>query len=329
MPTRWGLTIPLNGVPLTDHAPIVAAAADAGFTDFWSAETNGTDAFVPLALAAGWAPSAQLGTAIVPVFTRGPALIAMSAATLAEVATGRFTLGIGASSPAIVHAWNGIDFADPFGRARDVLRFLRRALAGELVDEEFASFTIRRFKLEKVPQVRPRVSLAALRRGMLRLAAAEADGVILNWLAATDLPRVTAELTDAPADFDVAARIFVCPTEDAATARAIGKRLIAAYLTVPVYEKFHRWLGRGPALDETWRLWAAGDRKGAVAAVPDSVADELILHGTPASVRAQLQSYVDGGVRTPVAALVAPPGADLAAAVAALAPTAKEDATWS
>src|SRR5579875_568093 len=122
MADRWGLTVPLPGVALRDHADIVRALPDLGYTDLWSAETNGTDAFTPLALASAWEPTLRLGTAIVPVFTRGPALIAMSAASLAAAAPGRFVLGLGASSPVIVGNWNGIPFEQPYERSRDVLR---------------------------------------------------------------------------------------------------------------------------------------------------------------------------------------------------------------
>ena len=66
---RWGLTIPLTGMSLSDHEPVAAAAVAAGYTDLWTSEVNGVDAFTPLVLAAGWQPSVRLGTAIVPVFT--------------------------------------------------------------------------------------------------------------------------------------------------------------------------------------------------------------------------------------------------------------------
>src|SRR5512138_3948331 len=107
---RYGMTIPFDGVPLHDQRDWIVELADLGYTDVWSSEANGADAFTPLALAAAWAPSLRLGTAIVPAFTRGPALIAMSAASLASLAPGRFVLGLGASSPAIVREWNGIAF---------------------------------------------------------------------------------------------------------------------------------------------------------------------------------------------------------------------------
>ena len=308
MSTRWGMTVPLGGVPLAEHAAVYAALTDAGFTDLWSSEVAGTDAFTPLTLAAAWQPRARLGTAITPVFTRGPGLLAMTAAALAEVAPGRFQLGIGASSPVVVGDWNAAEFAHPYARSRDMLEFLRPALAGELVDREFETFRVRRFRLERPPAIPPAILLAALRPGMLRLAAARADGVILNWLAATDVPRALAEAKSDRPGFDVVARIFVCPTEDAAYARTVGRRMIAAYLTVPAYAEFHRWLGREPLLRAMWQAWAAGDRKGALAAIPDAVVDDLIVHGSPDECRAKVRAYADAGVHVPVMALLPTPG---------------------
>ncbi|WP_435123957.1 LLM class F420-dependent oxidoreductase [Micromonospora tulbaghiae] len=301
------MTVPLGGIPLADHAAVYAALDDAGFTDVWSSEVAGADAFTPLALAAAWAPRLRLGTAITPVFTRGPGLLAMSAAALAEAAPGRFALGVGSSSPVLVRDWNAIAFDEPFKRTRDVLRFLRAALRGETVDGAFDTFAVRRFTLERPPSVPPPVLLAALRPGMLRLAAAEADGVILNWLAADDVPTALAEVGERRPGFDVAARIFVCPTEDAAYARALGRRMITGYLTVPAYAAFHRWLGREDSLGPMWEAWAAGDRRGASAAVPDEVVDALVLHGSPEQCVAAVRRYADNGVDVPVLAVLPTP----------------------
>ncbi|MBX7266206.1 LLM class F420-dependent oxidoreductase [Micromonospora sp. Llam7] len=324
------MTVPLGGIPLADHAAVYAALAEAGYTDVWSSEVNGTDAFTPLALAAAWQPRLRLGTAITPAFTRGPGLLAMSAAALADVAPGRFALGIGASSPVVVSDWNAVEFTEPFRRTRDMLRFLRAALRGETVDGAFDTFAVRRFALERPPVVPPPLLLAALRPGMLRLAAAEADGVILNWLAAADVPRAVAELGQRRPQFDVVARIFVCPTEDAAHARTLGRRMITSYLTVPAYAAFHRWLGRQDALAGMWQAWAAGDRRGALAAVPDEVVDALILHGSPEQCRKQVHRYVEAGVDVPVLALLPTPevaagdAAALTTLVARLGPGVQE-----
>lgn len=309
------MTVPLGGIPLADHAAVYAALDRAGFTDVWSAEVNGADAFTPLALAAAWQPRLRLGTAITPAFTRGPGLLAMSAAALADAAPGRFALGIGASSPVVVGDWNAVPYTEPFRRTRDVLRFLRAALAGETVDGAYDTFSVRRFTLERPPATPPPVLLAALRPGMLRLAAAEADGVILNWLAADDVPRALGATGQQRPGFEVVARIFVCPTEDAAHARALGRRLITSYLTVPAYAEFHRWLGREEVFGPMWRAWAAGDRRGAGAAVPDEVVDALVLHGSPERCRDQVARYADAGVDVPVLALLPTP--ELAAGGAA------------
>lgn len=303
----WGLTVPLTAVPLRDHRELVTELASLGYTDLWSAEVAGTDAFTPLVLASQWDDRLRLGTAVVPVHTRGPAALAMQAAALADLAPGRFVLGIGTSSETIVTGWNGIAFDEPYKRTRDVLRFLRTAFAGEKVDGAFDTFSVKRFRLEKAPDVPPKIMLAALRPGMLRLAAREADGAITNWLSADDVPRVREVLGDG---VELAARIFVCVTEDAEQARAIGRFLIASYLTVPAYAAFHDWLGRGEVMGPMREAWAAGDRQAAMAAVPDEVVDDLVVHGSADQCRAAVHRYTTNGLDSPILALL-PTGADL------------------
>ena len=123
---RWGITLPLRSLPLPDQRDLVAALPDLGYTDAWSSEVNGADAFAPLAAAAQWTTGLRFGTAIAGIYTRGPALLAMNAATCASLAPGRFVLGIGTSSPVIVEDWNGLELARPYQRARDTLVFLAR-----------------------------------------------------------------------------------------------------------------------------------------------------------------------------------------------------------
>jgi probable F420-dependent oxidoreductase len=315
--TRWGITLPLTGVPLSAHRDLVRELPALGYTDVWSAETAGTDAFTPLALVAEWAPQLRLGTAIVPVYTRGAGLLAMSAATLADLAPGRFILGIGTSTPTIVESWNGVPFTEPYARTRDTVRFLRAALAGEKVTETYPTFSVSKFRLERAPEPPPRLMVAALRPGMLRMAAREADGAITNWLAPTDVPKVRAEIGP---DRELVARIFVCPTEDADAARKLGRLLISSYLTVPVYAAFHDWLGRGDVLRPMHEAWAAGDRAGANAAIPDEVVDDLIVHGSLEYCRERVASYLEAGLDTPAIALL-PTGEDPAHLVRGLAPT--------
>lgn len=311
---RWGLTLPLTGVPLPAHRDLVRSLPDLGYTDVWSAETAGTDAFTPLALVAEWAPGLRLGTAIAPIYTRGAGLLAMQAATIAELAPGRFVLGIGTSTPTIVTNWNALPFEAPYARSRDTLRFLRAALRGDKVTEKYETFAVSKFRLERPPTPPPQVVLAALRPGMLRLASREADGAITNWLAPGDVPTVRSELGDEP---ELVARIFVCPTTDADAARGLGRLLISSYLTVPVYAAFHEWLGRGDALRGMHEAWAAGDRQAANAAIPDEVVDELIVHGPPEKCRERVAEYVEQGLTTPVISIL-PTGDDPSDMVRAL-----------
>lgn len=110
---RNGMTVPLPGHLHAQRNKLVQLA-DWGYSDIWSAETDGADAFTPLALAAAWEPRLRLGTAIVPAYTRTAPVIAQSVAAMADAAPGRFAIGIGSSSNVIVEKWNGVPFVDPY-----------------------------------------------------------------------------------------------------------------------------------------------------------------------------------------------------------------------
>jgi alkanesulfonate monooxygenase SsuD/methylene tetrahydromethanopterin reductase-like flavin-dependent oxidoreductase (luciferase family) len=170
--------------------------------------------------------------------------------------------------------------------------------------------------------------VAALREGMLRLAGREGDGAIVNWLSADDVLTVVPIVrgaadgrAEAPGGVtpEIVARIFVAPSDDGDMVRGMGRFAIAAYLNVPVYAAFHDWLGRGDRLGDMWRLWSEGDRKGALAAIPDKVVDELIVWGKPEQCREHIQRYLDNGVTTPALALL-PFGYDQRQAIRDLAP---------
>ena len=302
---RFGMSLPIGGVPLHEHRDWILELADLGYTDLWSSEAGGHDGFTPLALAAAWAPEMRLGIAIIPAFTRGPALLAQSAASLAEAAPGRFVMGVGTSSNVIVENWNGIPFEEPYKRTRDVVKFMRTALRGEKVTETFDSFDVKGFRLQMPPpDPQPPILIAALRQGMLRLAGKVGDGAILNWLSAEDVKTVAPYVHEGGPDKEIVARLFVIPTADREKARAIARRGAAAYLNVPVYAAFHEWLGRGERLQGMWDAWKAGDRKAALEAIPDEVVDELVIHGSPEECREHIERYREAGVTTPALAIL-------------------------
>ncbi len=311
MTDRWGLTFPLEGVSLLDHREVLQEAERLGYTDAWTVEVDGTDAFVPLALAASWTRELRLGSAIANVFTRGPALLAMEAAAMAEAAPGRFCLGLGTSSPAIVERWNGVPLRRPLGRMRETLEFLRQAFAGEKVSLEGESIRARGFRLSRRPPQPPPIFVGALRERMLALAGSAADGVIINWLAPGDVPKVVGVAKEAaraagkdPEALEVACRIFVVTAADEATARGLARFMITAYLTTPVYAAFHQWLGRGELLRPMAEAWRAGDRQEALKLVPDEVVDDVLVFGDRRRVREKIEAYRTNGVTLPIVNIV-------------------------
>jgi alkanesulfonate monooxygenase SsuD/methylene tetrahydromethanopterin reductase-like flavin-dependent oxidoreductase (luciferase family) len=218
----------------------------------------------------------------------------------------------------IVEGWNGIPFEKPLARVRDTVRFLRAALAGERVTESYETFSVRGFRLENPPAEPPPIIVAALRSRMLALAGTEADGAIVNWLSPEDVARVAPYVGDGK---EIVARIFVIPSDDFDTVRALAAREVNAYLNVPVYRAFQEWLGRGPVLQPMWDAWAAGDRKLATQLVPDEVIDDLFVWGAPDRLRARMAAYVANGVTTTAPLVRFAEGDALRAAIRALAPT--------
>ena len=294
---------------------------DLGYKEAWSSEANGADAFSPLVLGAVHAPELRLGTAIVPAYTRGPALLAQSVATMAAIAPGRFALGVGSSSNVIVESWNGIPFENPYKKTRDIVRFLKLALEGEKVSVDFETLQVKGFRLGmEIPSTPVPILIAALREGMLRLAGREGDGAIINWLSAEDVKTVSQIVHDQGPNKEIVARIFVCPNPDTETVRAQAKRAIASYLNVPVYRAFHEWLGRTEVLQEHWKKWDEGDRAGSLDAMPDTVVDDLIVHGTPEECRNHIDRYIKNGVTTAALMIMPFGGIDPNQAIKDLAP---------
>jgi len=310
VPSRWGLTLPLPGLPLAAHEDLVRRAEAAGYTDLWSGETNGPDGFTPLALSSAWTERARLGTGIVGVFQRGPALLAQEAAALADASGGRFVLGIGSSSDRIVEGWNGIPFERPLSRVRETLDFLRAALAGER--------TASGFKLESAPAEPVPIVLAALRGRMLELAVERADGAFTNFLPLSGLEKVREGISGAPAGFELLCRFFCLPGKREAV-EPLARFMFSSYITVPVYAAFYRWLGYGEEIEPMLAAWESGDRKAAAAAAPWELIEEMFVFGSPAEMKERIAAFVEGGVTLPILTPIAAPDA-LGELIEALAP---------
>src|SRR4029077_12984746 len=310
MTDRWGLTLPLPMTPLASHKELVARAEAAGYTDLWSGETNGPDGFTPLALSGASTERARLGTGIVGVFQRGPALLAQEAAALADASGGRFVLGIGSSSDRIVEGWNGIPFERPLSKVRETLEFLRTALDGERTESGF--------KLETAPAQPVPIVLAALRGKMLELAVERADGAFTNFLPLNGLPKVAAQLQDAPDGFELLCRFFCLPGERE-QAEPLARFMFSSYITVPVYTAFYRWLGYGEKIDPMVEAWAAKDRQKAAELAPWDLIEDMFILGSPEEMKERLGAYVEGGITCPVVTPITTPD-KLGELIAALAP---------
>ena len=295
---RWGLTLPLPMLPLAEHEDLVRRAEAAGYTDLWTGETNGPDGFTPLAFAAAWTERVRLGTGIVGVMTRGPALLAQQTAALADGSGGRFALGIGASSDRIVAGWNATEFSRPLTRVSESIDFLRTALAGERTETGF--------KLEQAPAEPVPIVVAALRGKMLKLAVEKADGAFTNYLPLAGLPKVVEQLQGAPEGFELLCRFFCLPGSREEV-EPLARFMFASYATVPVYAEFFRWLGYGDEIAEMCEAWAARDRERAIAAAPWELIEDVFLFGSPDQIKERLGAYVEGGVTLPVLLPIAPP----------------------
>lgn len=295
-PVNWGVSLPLPFGALREHREHIEALRDLGYSDAWTAEGGGADAVTPLAAAAAWNPGLRLGTAIIPVYTRGPGVLAQTAATLAELGEAEVLLGIGSSVPEHVTALNGIPLDKPLARIRDTARFLRAAVRGEDLREQYETFAAEGFRLARIPDITPKILVAALRPRMLRLAFDEADGAITNLLFADDVPTVVSAAGPRSPGQELVVKIFVCPTEDIEYARGRGRRFLAWILNRGVYRKFHEWLGRGDRLAEAHRLWDAGLSAAAGEAIPDDVVDELWINGSVEHCRAKISRFLMPGV---------------------------------
>lgn len=301
---RWALSVPLDGFTLPEHADVAREAANLGYRDAWSLEIDGVDGFAPLAVVA-LATTMRVGTAIINAYTRGPATLALSAAGLAELAPGRFCLGIGAGSQPIVEGWNGGTFSRPATRVREIVQFLRRAFAGERVVFQGQTFSVEGFRISRPPAAPIPIHIAALRPGMLRVAGEVGDGAIINWLSASDVPRSVSVVRAAaaqagrdPETIEITARLILNVDPPGQAAEVFIRRYIAAYLNIPVYKAFQEWLGRTAALTPMWQAWGQGDRRGAIAAIPSQVVDDFIIRGTPEEMQAHIRRYLAAGVDT-------------------------------
>jgi probable F420-dependent oxidoreductase len=317
MTTRLGLTFPLFPFDVRRSCELAKEAESLGYTDGWTAETAGPDGLAVATALGVSTETMRIGCAVVPAYSRPPALIAMGALAAHQASSGRFCLGIGSSSPVIVDRWMGIPFEQPYLKVKETLRATRAALSGEKV--KFAGETLRvdGFKLDVAADVP--IYLAALGPQMMNLAAKEADGIAL-FLATEEGVRIARR---AAGDAEVVERIICVPDVPVEDVRGMARWMLAPYLAVPAYNNFLAAQGFEGQAKDIINRWTSGDRNGALEALSDEVIDALVLMGPSAACKERLDSFREAGLDTPILMIVAPQGEEgTLGAMRALAPSA-------
>jgi probable F420-dependent oxidoreductase len=306
MQRRLGITVPFNPFQNRNIGELVRAADKFGYSDGWSFESFGSDAFSPIAAAAMISDKMRFGTAIVPVYTRPAPLIAMSAATVNELSGGRFVLGLGISTPNIVQNWMGVPYEKTHTRTRETVAAVRAIMKGEKYTVEGKTMRINGFRLDLHLDVPPApIYLGAQGSGMLRLAGEIGDGVIVNFVTTDTLPAMLDHTREGmrsvgkdPSKLDVVCRIMMAVGEDATMAQAFFKRMLTAYVTVPQYNKFFQEIGYENEAGKAMELWNKGERKQATASLSDEMVESIYVFGDAKACRKRIDEYFKAGVTT-------------------------------
>jgi probable F420-dependent oxidoreductase len=302
---RLGITIPLDGFQNRHFVELVQHAEKLAFTDAWSFETLVSDAFTPVAAAAAATERIRLGTAIVPVFTRPAALIALSATSVQQFSGGRFVLGVGISTPTIVEQWMGVPYRLPLTRLRETVAALRAAFTGQRVTTSGKAVKINGFRLGTPPDKPPPIYIGAQGELMLQTAGEIGDGAIVNYITPETFPRMLNEIHQGArkagksADaLDIACRILVAVDDEQEVVRENLRRELTAYLTVPQYNRFFQWIGYGDEARSALEAWNAGDRRKALSLVPDYMLESIFVFGTAERIVQRLRDYEQAGITT-------------------------------
>jgi F420-dependent oxidoreductase-like protein len=308
----------------------LARQADrAGLDSVWVAEAWGQDVVSVLGHLSAVTERIDLGSGLMQIPARTPAMTAMTAATLDTLSGGRFRLGLGVSGPQVSEGWHGVPFARPLARTREYVEVVRKALAREGgLEYEGAEFRLpvdpdglgKPLRLLVKP-VRERIPvyLGAIGPRAVEQTARIADG----WLPFMFTPERAEELLEpfAGTDLDIAPVVMICVDSDLDRARDLARPWLALYLGgmgakgknfyVETAERF----GQGEAAREVQRLFMAGDRAGAGAALTPELIDGSAICCRPAELDERLAAYERAGATT----LLAMPFGDRPAIVDALA----------
>jgi len=287
---------------------VARRAEELGYESLWIADVGGPDPFVVAAAAAAVTSRVRIGTAVIPAYTRTPPVVAGAAASCAELAPGRFILGIGASSENIVQNWSGVPFKRPLARVRETVTTVRAILAGERTNFAGKTLTSHGYRLlMRTPSPAIPIHVGALMPPMLELAGEIADGVTLNMMPASAVPRMVQHIRAGavragkdPASLEIVARFQTCVTDDRAGALAVLRAAFGPYFATSVYNRFVAWCGFDSEAEEILAGWQTKDRGRVAAAVTDDMLDRIGIIGSAEQCRERIEAFRAAGVTTPM-----------------------------
>ncbi len=296
------LPVPGNVAACLDWA---RRAEDLGYESIWIAETGGPDPFVLAGAVAQVTERVRIGLAVSPVYIRTPATIAAATGTVSQLANGRFILGLGSSSHAIVEGWHGTPFKKPVARVRETVTAVRGMLAGQKVALDGETLHTHGFRLMVPPTGPVPIYIGALRPAMLDLAGEIGDGVAINLLPAAAVgPTREAIAAGArkagkdPATIEIVCRQQVVVTDDKAGARDMFRSALTGYFATPVYNRYAAWYGFEDEARKIMEGFKTGNRALTREGMTDRLVDAIAIFGTLDECKARLAEYVAAGVDT-------------------------------
>ncbi len=315
MRKRIAVTLPAGPV-LEDNIEVVRWAEDNGFDDAWFSDAMAPDSLTMVAAMAPHARRMRLGVAVTPVYTRTPAVLAATANVLGQLLPGRFALGLGSSSQAIMERFNGIPLEKPLTRVKETAIIVRSMLAGEKSDFDLTTLSSRGYSQTPLEHPVP-IFLAGLRPKMIEMAAEHGDGVVFNLWPRKALPRMlehvkigAARAGKTLADVEILNRSMVYVTDDIEDGRARFRHHFAPYYANPVYNDFLKWAGYEAEAQNVLDGWAARDREKTTSSLTDEIVDEVAIIGTEEQVAERVKEQAEAGIDTTIVAPIGapPPG---------------------
>lgn len=281
-----------------------------GFDSIWLAESWGLDAASLLSYIGAQTRRVRLGTAIVNVYSRTPALLAMTSTTLNDLYQGRFILGLGTSTKALVEGWHGMSFERPVSRLRDCVNIVRALTSGKEVSYEGSVLSVRGYRIRVRPRfASPPIYIAALGTEAMRAVAEQADGWLPYLLPLRGLAesvamirKASAKAGRAPNAVCIAPMVLTAVAEDREAARAAAREHIAFYLGAmgPHYRGFVARFGFENEVEQVYRAWKAKQHAEARSAVTEAMLDQIAVAGTPDECRARLAEFRAAGADLPI-----------------------------